>query len=647
MTPKEFLDHHPQLPPAQRLQALVQVLRGPEGCPWDQRQTAASIIDFVIDEAHELKEALSRGNSAEITSELGDLAFTFTFLCQTLQDQAPQDLAVESVVSKMIVRHPHVFEPGTAIGEAEIKRKWESLKMGEAPASRRLDRDLAASLPAWKKATKILGRARNAGFRYPTAEAAWEKVAEEWSELQEALEGEDHQRREAELGDLLLALLTASAESGLDSEKALLVAGRTLADRLERVEQLAGQGLSEIPYQELAGWYARARGENSGSTAYFLYCGVSPWPAQVSRAISRAARTVARKGLPGALQLLEERAALRQKIADLVNSEADRVAFVPNVSTAALAVGYCLDWQPGDTILLGRHEFPANTVPWRRAAETFGLQVVDFDDDLVRRDPEAGWFALSDLLESVQPRLLALSAVSYWSGFRWPIQRLAGLCQASGTWLYLDAIQALGTVPVDMAGADFLAGGSHKGLLGAEGAGFLAFSPRARQHWVPRLASWQSLPDPVDFLLLGDQSRDPNVKRPREHDPSTVEGGSQNMLGYAGLSAALDYLRGHGIGRIHQHVQGLHDFLEPGLTSLGFQSLRAADPDCRSAILSFEPPKDVELPRLQTLLSQAGIEISIPKGKLRFGCHLPNTEADVRRALDLLPELVRLARRRS
>lgn len=646
MSPQEFLDRNAALPPQQRLEALVSVLRGPEGCPWDQRQTAASIIDFVIDEAHELKEALARDDGAEILGELGDLAFTFTFLRQTLAERASETDSVAAVVDKMVTRHPHVFEAGAAgIGEAEIKRKWESLKLAQQPASRRLDRDLAASLPAWKKAAKVITRARNAGFRYPTPEAAWEKVAEEWCELQNALDGDDKARREAELGDLLLALLTASIEAGLDAENALLASARTLADRLERVEQLAGKGLSEIPYQDLAGWYARARGEASARPVYMNYCGVSPWPGEVTRAVSRAARTVGRKGLRGALELIEERRDLRGRLAELVGAEAGSVVLVPNVTNAALSVGYCLDWQPGDKVLLGRADFPANTVPWRLAARTLGFEVLDFDDDLARREGEAGWSALEETLTRHRPRLLALSAVSYWSGFRWDIPRLAGLCSGAGTQLYLDAIQALGSTPVRMTeGVTFIAGGSHKALMAPEGAGFLVVSPAARENWVPRLAGWLSLPDPVDFLLAGDARLDPNLKEPRPYDPATLEGGSLNALGYAGLAGSLEHVLGHGVEAIHAHVQRLHDLLEPGLVGLGFASLRAADKGARSAILAFDPPSGLPLPRLQALMSQAGVEVSIPRGRLRFGLHIANTEADVARVLEILPRVMSQAR---
>lgn len=646
LLPDTFLQNASQMPPKERLEALVAVLRGPHGCPWDQKQNAKSIINCVIDEAHELKDALEKDDQQKVIEELGDLAFTFTFLCQTLQEKAWESNAVDSVVTKMVARHPHVFctdEQTEAIDESNIKRQWEHLKT-EQQTDRRLDRDLPASLPAWKKAKKILTRAHNTGFRYPNAKAAWEKVTEEWGELFDALESEGKERQEAELGDVLLALLTASLESGLDGERALEGAGRRLADRLEKVEELSGRPLRELERAELVDWYTRARDREQADKAYFNYCGVSPWPGEVTRAVSQAARAVGRHGLSGALALREQREQLRHKIGALLATEAESVVLVPNVSSAGLAVGYCLDWQPGDTILLGRGEFPANHLPWRLAAKTFGLRIEEFDDDLLRSDPEQGWQALQERLSTVKPRLFALSVVSFWSGYRVDIERLAQVCQEHSSLLYLDAIQALGVGPVKMAdGVSFLAGGSHKTLLSPEGAGFLAVSPSTRALWVPRLAGWLGLPDPVDFLTQGDSSLNPNSKEPRPHDPSTFEGGSQNALGYAGLSGALDYLQEQGVEKIAAHIQSLHDILEPAMVALGFVSLRSERVENRSSILSFAPPPGIDLPKLQQLLSQAGIETGIPKGVLRFGFHKPNRASDIEHVLQILPKLLEQA----
>ncbi len=638
-TPSQFLEHF-QSDAAPHsldsLEKLVEVLRGPTGCPWDQKQTALSMIDCLIDEAHELKEALLRGSDDQVGEEYGDLLFTTTFFRQLMEEKTRPEGAVKKVVTKMITRHPHVFEPNGPVGEAEIRRTWEGLKIpsGSDGENRRLDRDLPASLPAIKRAEKILSRARNAGFRYPTPQQAWHKVEEEFLEIQRAVATDDKEAQAEELGDLLLALLTAAKELGLDAGQSLKDAGRKLSDRIETLERLAERRLCDIPTVELSDLYQRSRGQKAPDSAYFNYCGVGRWPKAVLRAVSSATQRIAQQGLTAVLELREERERLRSQIGRLVEAAGHQVVFLPNISAAALGVAYSLDWKEGDSVLLGRHEFPANSIPWKLAAKMFGINVVEFDEDLLRTSPVDGWAKLELLLENHHPKLLAISAVSYWSGFRVSLAKVSALCQKTGTLLFVDAIQALGTVPVRMSdGIDLLAGGSHKGLLAPEGSGFLVVDPKVREHWVARVGSWLSLPDPVDFLQSGRSDCAPNVKTPRANDPSVLESSSLNTLGYAGLSAALDVLEGYGIPTIASHIQTLHDPLEQGMVELGWSSLRSPHESERSAILSFGPPAHLDLVSFQVRLKEKGLDLGTPQGVLRFGCHIFNTQAEINYAL--------------
>ncbi len=645
ITPQQFLAQHSEFAPDERLEKLVEVLRGPNGCPWDQRQTAKTMIDFVIDEAHELKEALQQNELPEIVSELGDLTFTFSFLRQILSERVSLDSASSGLVEKMIIRHPHVFarsETDEVTPEREIKRRWESLKSAEKPnqTDRRLDRDLPASLPAWKKATKVLTRAGNAGFRYPNATAAWDKVSEEWGELCQALQESSQKEKESELGDLLLALATAAIEEGIDAESALLGSVKKLSDRIERLEDLAGKALSEVPKAELPRLYAQARGQTD--RAYLNYCGVSPWPGPVKRAVAGAANRLGREGLSAALDLRLEREELRNGLRQFVQAEASTdVVFVSNVSAACFGVGHSLDWQEGDKILLGSQEFPANTVPWNLAAQMFGIRTIEFDDDRLRYEPDLAWAELEQILARERPRLVALSAVSFWSGFRLDAQRLAELCHRYDAQLFIDAVQALGTLPFSMGSIDFLAGGSHKGMLSPENAGFLLVSSRAKSHWIPRVGSWLSLPDPVDFLVEGNPAPNPNKKPLRTGDPTVLEGGSPNSLGYAALAASVKYLSENDPKRIFAHIQGLHDLIEGPLEALGFQSLRSRQLEGRSALLCFDPPTGCDLVKLSNDLSAQGIQAGVPRGRLRFGLHVLSSEAEVHHLLTVLPHALK------
>ena len=613
--------------PAERFSALVEVLTGPQGCPWDQKQTAESIIDYVIDEAHELKAALHSENHQETVSELGDLLFTVAFLTHSLKENAKPEDASRQLVEKMVRRHPHVFAEQEFADESELKRNWESEKRKENSDPKRYDQDLPASLPPLERTRKVLARASNAGFRYRKPEDAWDKVWEELFELEAAVDSKEF---EDELGDLFLALLTLARMKGANASNGLARSTGRLCDRLEEAERVAGKPLSEVPYEEIRGLYLRGKAAGQSHSAFFNYCGVSPWPREVRRGVHEAAQRVCREGLAAALSLREEREALRGELIRFCGASADcSVVLVPNVSSAAMGVASCFPWSKGDRLLLGRHEFPANTAPWLAASDTFQLEPIWWDDDLLRTEPEVGYNRLETLLEEHRPRLMAVSAVSFWSGYRHDLDKLSELCHRHGTKLYVDAIQALGVVPLAMGRVDFLAGGSHKAMLSPEGAGFLLVESTSAANWVPRLYSWLSLSNPVEFLVSGRSGLLPNGAPPRSGDPKTLEGGSINALGYAGLRGAVQFLEGVGTDRIFAHVQKLQDVLEEQMEGLGWSSLRSPELKHRSSILSFDPPAGVDLTRFQRELSQRNVSVGIPNGRLRFGLHWPNTPEEI------------------
>lgn len=628
MTPEDFLQQHSSLDTPSKLREMVSVLTGPKGCPWDQKQTAASIIDFVIDEAHELKSSLGQSDG-EVTGELGDLLFTIEFLTQSLASRAPKEAAAEILVEKMIRRHPHVFGEETFADEQALKKNWEKEKRKESQDRHRLDQDIAPSLPPIKKATKVLSRAMNAGFRYIEVADAWDKVCEELQEVENALGSEENFSEE--LGDLLLSLLTLAKMKKCSAADALDGSVTKLCDRLERLELLAGKELQSIEHEDFKSLYQQVKEPETNPGGFFNYCGVSPWPRPVRKAVRAASQRLGREGLPAALVLREEREEMRDRIAEFCGAPPDsRVVLVPNISSAALGVAYSQPWNEGDKILLGRGEFPANTVPWRSAGETFDLKIVWFDDDLLRSSPERGWLELETKLREHSPKLMSISAVSFWSGFRVSLGRVSALCKKYHCKLFVDAIQALGTTDIQMSeGADFLAGGSHKALCSPEGAGFLLVTSEASADWKPRLASWLSLPDPVDFLLTGQPDSLAQDAWPRPNDPTTLEGGSVNALGYAGLAASLDHLQKLNPRSIFQHLQGIQDPLEEFMQDLGWTSLRARDLSNRSAILSFDPPSGLSVLPTYQRLTEAGFSVSIPNGRLRFGFHVTSTSEEV------------------
>jgi selenocysteine lyase/cysteine desulfurase len=227
-----------------------------------------------------------------------------------------------------------------------------------------------------------------------------------------------------------------------------------------------------------------------------------------------------------------------------------------------------------------------------------------------------------------------------------PVEGMAALCHANGAQLFVDGVQACGAVPVDVgaAGIDYLACGSHKWLMGLEGAGFLYISPARVEALRPNVAGWLSHEDATGFLLRGPGLL--RYDRPLRRHASLFEGGAVNAAGLAGLEASIDLLLEVGVPAIFAHVGRILNALEEGLVARGFRSVRSNDPKQRSCTLSVAPPRGVDVVELQRRLGARGVACSMPDGLLRFTPHWPNDIGQVGTALAALDACVAELRER-
>ena len=253
----------PPLPPLDNLAsphgmaAISARLRAPDGCPWDRKQTHASLRPFVLEEAYETVDAIERGTAADLAEELGDLFLQIILHAQLAAEEAAFDLTdvYRTLGAKIVRRHPHVFGDLEVADAAEVLRNWESIKADErtdagAPASPFAG--IARALPALPASREIQERASSMGWDWPAIEGVWEKVHEELDELHEAAGGEGDAARDErlhELGDVLFATVNLARWMKLDPEEALRAANRRWIERYERVEALAasrGQDLAAL-----------------------------------------------------------------------------------------------------------------------------------------------------------------------------------------------------------------------------------------------------------------------------------------------------------------------------------------------------------------------------------------------------------------
>lgn len=370
--------------------------------------------------------------------------------------------------------------------------------------------------------------------------------------------------------------------------------------------------------------------------AYLAHAAVSPASSEVRRAALAVAGDYARHGFGAFGRWIEQRNRLRARIARLIGARPSDVAFVASTTVSVVDVALSLPWKRGDRVVCFRGEFPANVTPWQQAAHTFGLEVVFLEADAFRTD--AGLAALDrELARGV--RLVAVSAVEFATGLAMPIDAIAERAHAAGAEVFVDGIQACGVLPIDVsrAGIDYLGCGSHKWLMGMEGAAFLYVRPDRAAALVPRVAGWLSHEDPIRFLIEPEAGH-LRYDRAIRGDVTLFEGGAQNGLGLAALEAAIAPIEALGVERIFEHVQGYHDRLEPELIERGFRSERSADPARRSGTLSVIPPRGVDLIGLSEALLARGVVASTPDGRLRFAPHWWNSYDEIPAVLAAVTE---------
>jgi selenocysteine lyase/cysteine desulfurase len=361
--------------------------------------------------------------------------------------------------------------------------------------------------------------------------------------------------------------------------------------------------------------------------AYLAHAAISPLSRPVCERIAEVARDYARGGMAGFVRWAPRLKEVRSAFARMIGATPNEIAFLANTTQGVIDIAFGLPWRTGERVLLFDGEFPANVTPWQQAAEEFGLELCWLSLDAFHRSAEEGLAELEGALER-GVRLVAVSAVQYKTGLRMPIAEMAALCHRHGAEIFVDAIQALGATPIDIAsGIDYLSSGSHKHLMGAEGTGFLFVAERCAGALRPRLAGWLGHEDPIAFLI-GDA---PQLRydNPLQRGAPALEIGTSNVIGLAAVGASMDLLQQLGVPRIHAHLAGYLDLLESGLVELGFQSHRAKAPELRSTILSVTVPQDLRLSKLAATLRDEGVICNTPDGLMRFAPHWPNAHDEV------------------
>jgi tetrapyrrole methylase family protein/MazG family protein/ATP diphosphatase len=240
-----------------RLVEIMQRLLAPDGCPWDREQTPATLRRYVLEEACEVIDAIDAGDTGSLREELGDLLLQVVFLGELMRRDGhfgPDDI-VRAIADKLVRRHPHVFADVEVSGAGEVLVNWERIKAAEKK-DRGLLESVPRSLPALTRAQRVGEKVERVGFDWPDARGSRAKVAEEMGELDRAMAEGDKARVEAELGDVLFALVNLARHVGVDAEGAL-------RGTIGKFERRFGHVEARVKEQH-GGWPAPSGGEGTG-----------------------------------------------------------------------------------------------------------------------------------------------------------------------------------------------------------------------------------------------------------------------------------------------------------------------------------------------------------------------------------------------
>jgi MazG family protein len=244
---------------------LMQRLRGPDGCPWDRKQTLPDLKPFVIEEAYEVVDAIDRDDRAALKEEIGDMLLEAVFIAEITREEGTFDIydSITAIHDKLVRRHPHVFGDVEADDAEQVLVNWEKLKSEERKAENKgVLSGVPASLPALLKASRLTEKAARVGFDWRRTEDVFEKLEEEVGELREAIASGGQEQVQEELGDLLFTIVNAARKLNVNPEEALQSTNRKFARRFASMEaevHQSGRNIDQLSLEEMDSLWDRAK----------------------------------------------------------------------------------------------------------------------------------------------------------------------------------------------------------------------------------------------------------------------------------------------------------------------------------------------------------------------------------------------------
>jgi cysteine desulfurase/selenocysteine lyase len=356
--------------------------------------------------------------------------------------------------------------------------------------------------------------------------------------------------------------------------------------------------------------------------AYFDHAAVSPLPENTRAALAAWAEDACRNGDTSWPSWARQVEVLRHRFASLLGATPEEIALTRSTTEGIGYVAEGYPWQAGDNVVTLADEFPTNQYPWMHLA-TRGVEC--------RRVPTVEGRVDLDRMAAAcdaRTRIVSVSWVSYSSGWRNDLDRIAAIAHQRGSLLLVDAIQGLGVFPLDVRRTpiDFLAADGHKWMLGIEGAGVFYLRREHLKLLRPLGVGWNSVVQSHDFQRIELNFKD---------SADRYEGGSQCMAGMIALAASLELLMGFGPESLNRRIIHIADVACGRLMDIGAVIASDRSPEHASGIVAFDlPGRDLRALREECL--RRGIVLSLRAGKLRISPHAYNNEDDIQRLVEVL-----------
>ncbi len=359
---------------------------------------------------------------------------------------------------------------------------------------------------------------------------------------------------------------------------------------------------------------------------YLNHAGIAPLSRRVRNAMVAFAQDATGNGAVNAEDWAETAEICRTQAAKLINAAPTEIAFMKNTSQGILIAANGMQWRAGDNVVTTAVEFPANVYPWWSLKERYGVYT--------RMVPERnGRIDIHEIEQAIdeKTRVVTISHVEFASGFRNNLEELGTLCRQRDIWFVVDAIQSIGAISLDVKAAkiDILAADGHKWMLGPEGAAIFYCAQEKLEKLINTNVGWASVINPRDFL---------NYDFTQKPDATRFEEGSYNSIGLYGINAAIALLLEVGIPTIEKRVLALTAQLIRGLRNKGYPVITPELEHERAGIVIFQSPRQ-HPDQLCTLLQEKKIIAAARGTGVRVSPHFYNTEAEIERLLEVLPEI--------